>query len=499
MTRNKINKLKVAIYDVGSSIYPKFPFHPYRRYPEYTFGDLSSEHNNVYDAVRNLFRELGYDRKNFGKITWNPLGELIKPGMKVIIKPNFVLSFNANGKDIYSVITHPSVIRAVADYCLIALKGKGKLTIADAPQYNCNFTDLLEITQLDKVVDYLKSKSTVDIRIIDLRNYWATKHHFPSCTKKLSGDPEGKVVVNLGKDSQLYGLKNYKRFYGAVYDRNETIEHHTGNNQSYEISKTILNSDVFISIPKMKVHKKVGVTLNLKNLVGICTNKNYIVHYAIGTPSEGGDQFPNDYLTPTQAKVIKFERWMYDTFLSSRTLLGEYIHRLIYGFLYLKIFSHFGLAIPKDVRRKDAGNWPGNDTAWRMVVDLGKIILFSDKNGKIHKRQQRKTFSIVDGIVGGEKYGPLDPDPKKSGVLVAGENFLFVDLVSSRLMGFDPNKIKQYSSLQNRINYGLKNIKNITIISNFRKHKSALLNNKDRFYNYRSYPGWENININDKL
>jgi len=40
------------------------------------------------------------------------------------------------------------------------------------------------------------------------------------------------------------------------------------------------------SIPKMKVHGKVGVTLNLKGLVGVNTDKNYLIHYRVGTPKE---------------------------------------------------------------------------------------------------------------------------------------------------------------------------------------------------------------------
>ena len=51
-----------------------------------------------------------------------------------------------------------------------------------------------------------------------------------------------------------------------------------------------------------------------------------------------------------------------------------------------------------------------------MVVDLVKIIYFADSEGKFHSYRQRKIFSIIDGIIGGEKEGPLISDSKKSGV-----------------------------------------------------------------------------------
>ena len=82
-----------------------------------------------------------------------------------------------------------------------------------------------------------------------------------------------------------------------------------------------------------------------------------------------------------------------------------------------------------------------------MCVDLIKLILFADREGKIHKTRQRRLFSVIDGIVGGENKGPLEPDPNRSGVMLASENFLAADIVGARLMGFDPLKIKMFSKL----------------------------------------------------
>ena len=53
-----------------------------------------------------------------------------------------------------------------------------------------------------------------------------------------------------------------------------------------------MDADVFINIPKLKSHKKVGLTCALKNLVGINANKNWLPHHTEGTPDKGGDQFP---------------------------------------------------------------------------------------------------------------------------------------------------------------------------------------------------------------
>lgn len=58
-----------------------------------------------------------------------------------------------------------------------------------------------------------------------------------------------------------------------------------------------------------------------------------------------------------------------------------------------------------------------------MVVDLVRIIYFSDRDGKLHNTQQKRLFSIIDGVIGGEDKGSVVLDPKLVGILVGGENF----------------------------------------------------------------------------
>jgi hypothetical protein len=84
-----------------------------------------------------------------------------------------------------------------------------------------------------------------------------------------------------------------------------------------------------------------------------------------------------------------------------------------------------------------SGNWYGNDTTWRMVMDLDRILMYADANGHLRETPVRRIFSLVDGIVGGEGDGPLNPTPKPAGVVVGGTNPVAVDLACARLMGFD--------------------------------------------------------------
>ena len=45
-----------------------------------------------------------------------------------------------------------------------------------------------------------------------------------------------------------------------IINRSETIRHHHDDVQEYMISQTVLSSDVIISMPKLKVHKKTGAS-----------------------------------------------------------------------------------------------------------------------------------------------------------------------------------------------------------------------------------------------
>ncbi|MBU4312188.1 MAG: DUF362 domain-containing protein [Candidatus Omnitrophica bacterium] len=487
------NKVKVGIVHLESAVYPKIaPYNPSEKYPEYPFAEIEiGQKNYAYASLRELFLNLGLDKENYGAPRWNPFGYLIKPGMTVVIKPNFVLSRHPEKKDLYSIITHPAVLRAIADYCWIALKGEGRIIITDAPQYNCNFSELIEATKLDEVCRFYSSCKGPSVELINLQPYWSKSLHMPSCIRQLPGDPKGNVTVNLGRDSAFYNCPNPQNYYGAVYHRQETMMHHTGEKQEYKVSRTIMDADVFISVPKLKVHKKVGVTLNGKGLVGICTNKNYLVHYRLGTPSEGGDQFPENVLTTTEKKIIKFERLMYDKFLARKSIPAEMVHRFIYGFLYLKVLKPLGLKVSLEKRLLDAGNWYGNDSAWRMVVDLLKIIYFADSSGNMSRTIQRKMFSIIDGVIGGENKGPLSPDPKSSGVLIGGENLIAVDLVATRLMGFDPQKLKQFSVLESdSFDFGVKSLNDIEVVCNNLDTIQCLNKSDNRCLNFKPYPGW---------
>ncbi|MCY2994446.1 MAG: DUF362 domain-containing protein [Planctomycetota bacterium] len=469
------------------------PFHPDTRYPELPFAEVSASPNQPYDLLRRLFVSLALDLGNFGGPRWNPLGHLIQPGQTVLLKPNFVASCNPSGHDLFAVVSHPSLLRALVDYAYIALRGKGRIIIADAPEMGCQWDDLMAAERLDTIQAWYRERFKFEVEYHDLRNFAMRDPHqtaFASNRVPRPGDPAGHTLINLGRRSAFYGFPSHN-YYGADYDRKETIRHHHDDIHEYTISNTFLRADVVISVPKMKVHKKVGVTLNLKGLVGANTNKNCLIHYRVGSPSRHGDQLP-DGLAANDRVSIRIQRWLLDRTLARQSRVGDTLYatwRAIYK-CTLKPF----LPISQETRAVDGGNWHGNDSAWRMTADLAKILFFADVKGTLQGTQQRKIFCVVDGIVGGEKLGPLAPDAKPCGCLIAGEHPMAVDMVTTRLMGFDPRKLRQFDIVFDKAwDFGLHSWSEMevrcgehTILG----EEFFAMDQRERYFGFVPHPGW---------
>jgi uncharacterized protein (DUF362 family) len=470
------------------------PFHPGERFAELGFSETSSEPNPAYALLRRLWLKLGLDRAGAETSRWDPLGDFIQPGDTVLIKPNFVGARNASGGDLFAVVTHPSMIRAVVDYTYVALKGRGRIVIADAPEMNCQWDRLMEAQRLESVQAFYRDRFQFDVEVRDLRDFALRDPDAPAYSSNritLPGDPAGSTIINLGRRSAFYGLPS-ANYYGADYDRNETIRHHHDEVHEYSISNTFLRADVVLSVPKMKVHKKVGVTLNLKGLVGVNTNKNYLIHYRLGSPGRNGDQLP-DHLPGSDTLPIRIQRWMFDHALARQSRVGDAAYAACRG-LYRLVVKPFR-TVSQETLALDGGNWHGNDSAWRMTADLARILFFADRQGVLQSSPQRRVFCVVDGIVAGEKAGPLAPTAKPCGCIVTGSNPIAVDLVTTRLMGFDPGKLRQFAlAFKGPEGFGLRGFTDIEVIEERRTWAGTQFFSADRRdpgFAFEPHPGWK--------
>jgi len=408
------------------------PFGPPEIWPEFA-GCLPQgrlQANEVFAAVRDLLLLAGLDATRAGTAAWNPFSDLVKPGARVVLKPNWVRHFNPEPSGtMESVVTHPSVIRAVCDYALLAVGKEGRVIIADAPQHDCDLAVLNRDAGIDALAQHYRALG-LPVEFRDLRQE-AVIFEDGVVTQRftLDGDPEGYSEIDLGRASAFADFPmDPLRLRGADYDVEETIRHHSGGVHRYLVANTILRADCIINLPKIKTHKKAGITCCLKNLVGINGNKNYLPHHTRGFPGRGGDEF-------AKLNLHTWSRWVAVEWARKRLLAGKKI-TLIKAVRRLR-----ALTDPRETVR--AGNWHGNDTIWRTVVDLNTILRYADRAGHLGSAPfaGRRQFHLAEGIVVGGGDGPLAPVDVPAGLLVCGADPVRMDAAVAMLMGFDWRKV----------------------------------------------------------
>lgn len=458
-----MEKSIVGVYHEADMTYDvKPPYNPPEIYPEYPYDSFGTDSRNlVYTGVRNMFRVLGMDAGNFNTKNWNPLGVVIKPGDNVLIKPAFTVDRHPElgVEGVSSIITNASVLRPLVDYAYIALKGRGRITIADGSIECADFNKLLQVTGTGETVKHLCSKYKVPLDIVDLRDEYLRRNRVSigsfgvelTYPRKLAGDPRGYTIVDLETDSELSDIVGGDSRFKSVQTWNKYVpgEHHTKNKNEYSIPNTVLDSDVVINVPKLKVHRKAGVTLSLKNMVGITNKKSWLPHHREGKQPVG-DEYPQK--PPLRIRIVDIIRSLNNI---------RHVVQVNYG---------KGRILKKTLSKKNViqeGDWYGNDTVYRMVLDLNKILFYSDKNGVMQSKKQRRYFTILDGIICGEGEGPLHPTPKRCGMLVAGFDPVAVDTVATTLMGFDPRKIPKLRRAGDIKKYplGVNDLREINVVS----------------------------------
>lgn len=418
---------------VGEPRYPEAaPFHPAGPYPEYPFERGNEDAGNeVYGAVRQCLADLGLDKDRLGTPGWNPLGCWIHEGSTVLIKPNLVLGSHPRGGDLDCLITHGSVIRPLLDYVLIASGGRARVVIGDAPLQGTVFEDAVAANGLAALVDWFQRETGLGLSLVDLRQVVTEfdAHHHVRGWREQDGDPRGYREIDLAMDSMLSPIADQSRaFRISNYRVEDTLQYHDERSHRYVVSGSVFDADLIINVPKLKTHAKAGVTLGLKNLVGTVGRKQCLAHHRYGGTAEQGDEYPTSHVLKRCSEGLEraIDR-------GGPAPVRCALHQLYRA--SERMIKVLGLDPIRD------GGWHGNDTVWRMVVDLVRIAFYGDVEGRMKPEKQRMILTVIDGIIAGEQEGPLEATPKLAGVVIAGLNPLVTDLAGTVLMGYDPGRI----------------------------------------------------------
>ena len=164
----------------------------------------ASSYENIDSSLKELLAPLG------------GIEEFVKPGMKVLIKPNFLVPSHPDT----CTTTNPLLIAAVARAVLSA---GGSVTIADSNALG-SWADVLEVCGITQATKDL------DVTILELKE--ARPYKIPQ-----SLSPEKTDFKNI------------------------------------TISGEALDADIIINLPKAKAHAQYSLTLATKNLYGCCVGK----------------------------------------------------------------------------------------------------------------------------------------------------------------------------------------------------------------------------------
>ena len=426
--------------DINTS-YPSrvYGYSPSEYYPEYPWPDstIAKEPNKVYPLVRECIHKMQYDETHYGKPEWNPFGDFIKPGQTVLVKPNWVENKNSNKKvddHLDCLVTNPSVVRVIVDYVAIALKGKGRIIIADAPMQQCNLDEVFRIAGYNELFEFYKLQN-LRFETADLRKYHVEEVAHHVYTETIATENSEGVIVNMGSLS-LHAEKddNNPQYKVSEYELTNTASYHQGTKHSYEVNKLSLEADVIINVPKCKTHRLAGMTAACKNFVGITYEKASLPHRILGDKKHGGDAYKKKSFWKDIMQECEENK-------TKSSINRKYNASKIWFFLQ-KVTYVIGFFMTGDKYR--IGSWYGNDTIWRTSIDLNYILLYANKSGVLQDKQQRIIISIGDMIIAGQGEGPVGPDPKPLGLIMMADNNLLFDRVMCEIMGFDNNKLSSF-------------------------------------------------------
>ncbi len=368
---------------------------------------------------------------------WLPEGDY----RRVFVKPNWVRHQVDPTFPIEALVTDTRLVEATVEACLEKYRRLEAVTVADAPLLDCDFELLESQAGIGRLRERFGGLHKPRIEILDLRSERARRSAGGYLERFTGGcgDPLGIAEVVLGAESFLDEITTQEGcFRVSDYDALRTRSHHRPGFHRYRIAASALAADLFVNLPKMKTHQKAGITGALKNLVGIVSDKSCLTHFRTGKPEAGGDEFAPG--TPTLVRVqSRVREWLQGGSPVLFRLAGA-------GWRLLRRLGRVEVrGLPEHLGKRfytAAGAWWGNDTIWRMIYDLNRILCYAPAGGGHLARQpQRDYVAILDGIIAGEGNGPLQPLPVRAGLLVASRDPFLADTAMAALMGFDWERI----------------------------------------------------------
>lgn len=374
--------------------------------------------------VRRAWQDAGLDAAY-------PLAAFVAPGERIHVLPNFVMQrrgFEATERDFFAKVTHAAVLEPVLEAAIRAAGSAELVSVGNSPIQGCDYASVVAETGLAAVLAKLAGAGH-RVSLVDLRGLHATFTASGALKSRVATD-EPVVSIDLGADSllePLYQTGSDPRFRVGDYPGTATASFHGPGRHVYVINRRVLDAALIVSVPKLKAHEKVGLTCAIKGTVGTIARKECLAHHRHGGPRQGGDEYPRDMLAARLTSGLL-------EYVSNQPI-NPWSNAL--RVVATTAFRAFRTLAPGTM----GGSWAGNDTAWRMALDIARVMLYAAPDGRMAETPQRRHIALVDGIVSGEGNGPLHPTARDSGLVLFGADPCLVDWAGALAMGWDPARI----------------------------------------------------------
>jgi uncharacterized protein (DUF362 family) len=377
-------------------------------------------------TLRALLDQTGLDHSHFGSPDWNPLGAIIHEGTKVVVKPNWVHHHNFSGHGMDCLVTHTSVIEAILYY--VAKAHPERIVVGDAPVQGCDFESLMAVCRVPEMIERFTANN-INVLVKDFRLTIHPSGELGGRVQENCRPLDEYILYDLGRDSALEAITApNSEFRVTMYNPDLLKRTHGPSKHQYLIARDVIEADVVINVPKLKTHKKAGITGALKNLVGINGHKEYLPHHRKGGSQRGGDCYTGQSL---------LKSWLEELLDATNRAQGTIARPMLAN--AIRVGMAFGKVVGVD--NNYDGSWHGNDTVWRMSLDLQRVLHYGRADGTLTDHVQRTVLTITDAIIAGEGDGPLASTPIKLGIMTLGVNTAAVEWVHALLMGLNPQRI----------------------------------------------------------
>lgn len=312
------------------------------------FIGIQTVFNDVRDRNCEYLSEIYQDSSKLehyiSELTQEHLSEPAIRNRGILIKPNWV-THSRNSADNVCMRTHDNFVLTTLK--VVAEKKPSHIVIGDAPIQGCKWNEMLSKSFYQNV-NTISKYYNVPVEISDFRRttFEPLRNNPHRNLKPISA----YTVFDLGQESLLDSISPRGKDIFRVTDYNPAYlaKSHKRGMHKYCITNTLFNTDVLISLPKIKTHQKAGITGALKNIVGLNGDKDCLPHHRKGGTNFGGDCYPGgNYL-----------RYFAELLLDNANMRQG---RATYWF-WLKLASViWKSSLPKKVHSL-GGAWYGNDT-----------------------------------------------------------------------------------------------------------------------------------------